>query len=323
MGLFSNNKKLCPICGQPTPRLLPTKVEDMPICKECDGKVDLPAGKLNEMSLDSFQEYINFYDENKALRDAFTESYRFTFGFLNGSLQIDAGNGLFRLKDYDQKLVMTAANLKNFRILEDNKPLYESGGNVLKCYQSNVPEKVNAMGPQIAQFELRMREYEMMERMQERWENANDNNNSNNNNRPSMSRPRPCFELTGPIRKFHIQLNLEHPYWNDQQWEIDAPTFDNYNPNIDDYLQKYEDKAEDLHMLAINLMELICPGAQEVYVNAGMATVVQNTVQQSATAQEAPAMDAVEEIKKYKGLLDAGIITEDEFAAKKRQLLGI
>ena len=31
MGLFSNNKKLCPICGSPTPRLLPTKVEDMPL----------------------------------------------------------------------------------------------------------------------------------------------------------------------------------------------------------------------------------------------------------------------------------------------------
>ena len=27
MGLFSNNKKPCPICGNATPRLLPTKVE--------------------------------------------------------------------------------------------------------------------------------------------------------------------------------------------------------------------------------------------------------------------------------------------------------
>ena len=27
MGLFSNNKKLCPICGSPTPRLLVTKIE--------------------------------------------------------------------------------------------------------------------------------------------------------------------------------------------------------------------------------------------------------------------------------------------------------
>ena len=47
MGLFSNNKKLCPICGSPTPRLLPTKVEDMPLCKECAGKVDLPNGVLD------------------------------------------------------------------------------------------------------------------------------------------------------------------------------------------------------------------------------------------------------------------------------------
>ena len=40
MGLFSNNKKLCPVCGKPTPRLLATKVEDMPICKDCDRKID-------------------------------------------------------------------------------------------------------------------------------------------------------------------------------------------------------------------------------------------------------------------------------------------
>ena len=33
MGLFSNNKKLCPICGSPTPRLLATVVDDQPLCK--------------------------------------------------------------------------------------------------------------------------------------------------------------------------------------------------------------------------------------------------------------------------------------------------
>ena len=46
MGLFSNNKKPCPICGNATPRLLPTKVEGVPICKECDKKIDLPNGLM-------------------------------------------------------------------------------------------------------------------------------------------------------------------------------------------------------------------------------------------------------------------------------------
>lgn len=34
-------------------------------------------------------------------------------------------------------------------------------------------------------------------------------------------------------------------------------------------------------------------------------------------------MSEAEQIREFKGLLDDGIITEEEFEAKKRQLLGI
>ena len=50
---------------------------------------------------------------------------------------------------------------------------------------------------------------------------------------------------------------------------------------------------------------------------------------ESATfaTRQAPTMaagnNAIEEIKQYKELLDAGIITAEEFAMKKRQLLGL
>ena len=40
-------------------------------------------------------------------------------------------------------------------------------------------------------------------------------------------------------------------------------------------------------------------------------------------AQAGGASSTVEELKQYKALLDAGVLTEEEFAAKKRQLLGI
>ena len=63
-----------------------------------------------------------------------------------------------------------------------------------------------------------------------------------------------------------------------------------------------------------NLMQLIAPGAPET--GAGAA-------QTAAPAQTGGAPNAVEELKQYKSLLDAGVITEEEFAAKKRQLLGI
>ncbi len=68
------------------------------ICKECSRKIDLPDGILRKMSMEEFRQYIDFYNQNEALRNAFTETYR---------------------------------------ILEDDRPLYESDGNILRCHRSN------------------------------------------------------------------------------------------------------------------------------------------------------------------------------------------
>lgn len=38
------------------------------------------------MSLERFQQYIAYYDDNKALRDQFRETKRMSFGFLSGDL---------------------------------------------------------------------------------------------------------------------------------------------------------------------------------------------------------------------------------------------
>ena len=136
MGLFTNNKKLCPVCGKPTPRLLATTVEGMPICKECAAKVDLPSGLVDKMDVKSFVQYVNYYDDNQVLRDVFKEDYRYDFGFLSGALVLDTAHRLFRLSGIDTALVMESNNLKNFRILEDNAPLFEGDANGLKCEQS-------------------------------------------------------------------------------------------------------------------------------------------------------------------------------------------
>ena len=51
---------------------------------------------------------------------------------------------------------------------------------------------------------------------------------------------------------------------------------------------------------------------------------IENTNQKIDTSSAAPiASSNADEIKKYKELLDAGIITQEEFDAKKKQLLGL
>lgn len=79
---------------------------------------------------------------------------------------------------------------------------------------------------------------------------------------------------------------------------------------MDSFLHKYDEKVNELHTLARNLMQFIAPGAA-------------SAAQTAAPAQAGGASSTVEELKQYKALLDAGVLTEEEFAAKKRQLLGI
>ena len=89
MGLFSNNKKLCPASGHPPPRLLATKKQDTPICKEFQKTIYLPKGRTDRMTIDDFKQYIQFYEDNQALRDQFEENNTFKFGQVGGDLVLD------------------------------------------------------------------------------------------------------------------------------------------------------------------------------------------------------------------------------------------
>ena len=319
MGLFSNNKKLCPVCGEPTPRLLSTKIAGTPICKRCAGKVELPDGMINQMSVEVFTEYINFYDNNQSLRDIFGETYRYSGGFFGNDIVVDVSNRLFRLRNADHALVFEAFHLKGFRILEDGNILYESQGNALRCYKSDVPERIKGMYAVVEQFRVRRQQYEFMENMQKREEEAARQRGETYQKRYISQ---PFFEGNEPIHSFYIELDLEHPYWNEFRGEVKGPKFSSTHPEVDNYLCDYQNAVEKLHELALSLMQVICPGAQEIQDGNVQNQGADFTVNQAS--QGVPVgVDAVEEIKKYKELLDAGIITEEEFSMKKRQLLGI
>ena len=318
MGLFSNNKKLCPICGSPTPRLLPTKVEDMPLCKECAGKVDLPDGVLERMSLDQFKKYITYYDENQALRDAFKETDRMSFGFLSGELLADTEHRLLRLKGYDGALVFPASALVSFRFLEDGKTLFEGRADGLHCHQSDVPERARAMQMRVDRFQMQKEEYERMERM-ERMRDRDRRPGEPDDRRFDI--PEPRFEADAPVHKFSVEVILSDPYWKSFRNEISAPSFSSTNPSIIDYLNEYDEKVEELHRMATALAHVMNPGARELWDGETAAAPAAQAAQPVQAA--APVVDTVAELQKYKMLVDTGVITEEEFAAKKKQLLGI
>lgn len=319
MGLFSSKKNLCPVCGEPTPKLLPTKVDGTPICKVCANKVELPDGKLNQMSVEAFVDYIAFYDNNKSLREIFQDTFSYNPGFMKAHIAVDVTNRLFRLRNANDALVFEASHLKEFRILEDTKVLFESGTNALVCNESDTVERINGMHASIEQFRMRRQQYEMMERMQKREEEAAKQRGEDYH---SQYLDKPFFEGYEPFQNFYIELEFEHPYWDYYRGEIKGTKFSITNPELGTYLCEYQNQKEKLHELAMNLMQVMCPSAGEIHGATGQ--VAQGDfVTRQAPQTETTAVNAIEEIKKYKELLDAGIITEEEFTAKKHQLMGL
>ena len=86
-------------------------------------------------------------------------------------------------------------------------------------------------------------------------------------------------------------------------------------PDINEYLERYRENVGEMEQLARAIMRDAFPDAPEQMVQSGGVVV--------NTSAPAANVDAVAEIKRYKDLLEQGIITEEEFKAKKSQLLGI
>lgn len=311
MGLFGP-KKMCPVCGNKASRFLPLKVEGEPLCGDCSSKVlELPSEMQDSVleTMTSLQEYFAVFDENSALRQRFQQSYRHDFGILGGCICLDTDNRLLRLSSSDNAFVFEPENIKLFRISEDSAPLFEGTKDALVCYRSTAPDRAKSMGREVDRFRLEKRQCEQLRHMEEEMERqAKERGDTYTSRYISL----PDVTTLNPFQKYYVYLELDHPYRKMQkEFKETGPGFSDYDTSIEGYLEAYEASWQEMRALADNMMAVINPDAPERQVGAT-----------NEPAPDAPA-DPVTEIQRYKELLDSGAITEEEFAAKKRQLLGI
>ena len=306
MGLF--DKKICAICGGKASRLFPWKVDGQYVCNLCHRQVDLPQGMEDGMTMDEFKAYLQFREENQQLKQQFQVTQKVDFGWLDDKFLFDATNGLLCMDKNLDKTIFYGNQVKSFVIKEDNTPLFEGSPAGLICYTSTVPDRIMAMAPQINQFRMQAQMQRNMERIADRLDDGKSNS--------SYTSTR--IDISEPFKVFLVEIQFEHPYWSVFTADMTGPTFDNDIPDVDDYLRDYHSKAETMGQLARALMQVAFPGAPEQQVAATTAPMAGQTV-----VTPTMSMDAVAEIQRFKDLMDQGIITEEEFAAKKRQLLGL
>ena len=309
MGLFKK-KDPCAICGGKVSGLFPSKIEGQYVCGDCYGVVDLPSTRPTAaMTIEDFRGYMQFREENALLKAQFQPTQKIDFGLWDTKFMFDMNNRLLCMDKNLDKTIFEGVHIKSFVIKEDSIPLYEGSAAGLNHYTSTVPERAMEMGPQISRLAMQAQMRRDMERLREHI----GNNNSNTSNSYISN-----IDIPEPFKNFNVEIWFEHPYWDVFKADMSGPTFDDERPDLNDYLQSYEEKAKVMDELAHAFMNLAFPGAPEQVV-APAGTVVQGSTMAATTA----STDVVEEIQKYKALMEQGVITEEEFAAKKRQLLGI
>jgi len=286
MGLF-DKKEPCAICGGKVKGLFSWQFSGKYVCDDCYGVVHIQPNLHNNMTIDDFRKYMAFREKNNKLKQSFQITRKFDFGFFDTKLVADEEKNLFCLDADLSSTVFRGEEIDSFIIREDSVPLLEGGPNGLVRYASAVPDRVLALAPMVQHtlHTLARRD-------------------------PKDTTPYP--NIPEPFERFKVEIYLNHnPYWRVITTDMTGPIFSTTRPDINDYLREYEQDVMRMEELAQVLMGMMDAAAAEV-----------ETPPAPAPAQ-APAVDAVTEIRRYKELLDQGIITEEEFTAKKKQLMGI
>ncbi len=332
MGLFKNNSKPCPLCGEPTDLLFPKKVDDIAICKHCYNKIDVPAETLKGMKLEDLMNYMNFHKLNRALADIFTESYKYDVSSGTGAAVIlDKTNKLLRFSEDSDKLVFRMDSVTSFQICEGDDVLFEGSPNGFMEHPSGALDYVQNMAIDIVKFNAEKAAYAQRlaeaEKAKARGEKP-------------KTEFEPHFTKYPKFSAYNIIFKLkDHEYFSAYTLRATAPGFDNENPSIAQYTGEYNLKTKEMRALAAALMEGLwnitikteeAPAAAPekppvIVMNqkpAEPAPAPAPAAPPAAPSAPAPSVDIAEEIKKFKELLDLGAITQEEYDAKKKQLLG-
>ena len=299
MGLFSK-KEPCPICGGKIDIFFPRKIEGQLVCDHCYDELDVQEEILNSFTMCDFKDYLSYYEQNQRLREIFHASYTLDYSVIGSDFIFDFDNGLFCTDDQMKKLILSGKDVVSITIREDNAPLFECSSREIKRYQSAVTERALQMAPQLARMASNQRLMKNMERL----------------TRDEDKTPRyiPNVDMPEPFKKFHIHMKLEHPYWRDMRFEVSGPIFSDEYPDVNDYIEEYTEQVPNLEAFINAFQKISFAEAETRFVGNMTANCAQAA---------APPSDAIEEIKKYKTLMEEGVISDEEFQSKKRQLLGI
>jgi len=269
MGLFTNNKKPCPICGEGTPRLLATQIAgDTPICSSCSAKISMVNQQIGNLSVEELKEHLNKREENaKYLESTFRPNKKVAIGWT--SLNIDEDNKTFTLPlnmcgDTKNPPVFKFEELRGYELLED----------LCVIEHFNKGDRMPSFSPVGYTPVFRF-------------------NNQDEDESPKMI-----------SRNFTLKLYLSNPLW-----DMVESSGGSASASENNFQREYNKQLNELRVVTNTL--------------ASMIGISGSDTSSEGRDGQSNVSNIAEDLKKFKELLDGGIITQEEFNAKKKQLLNL
>lgn len=263
MGLFTNNKKPCPICGEGTPRLLATEIAgDVPICSDCAFKISIGTAKVKDFTLEGLKEHLRMREDNaNRIKNEFRPNKSYEIGWTK--LNIDEANKLFTIPlnmcgDTNNPPIFKFGELMGYDLEEENCVIerFNRGDRAPLC--------TPMMYSPIMHFV------------------------SNSKQEPENIH-----------RDFKLNLYLRNPNWDKVESSAGSAS-----GTRNSFQWEYNKQLGELRIVTMAIADMIGMDSDENDDHGNAETVAGD-------------------LMKFKELMDAGIITQNEFDAKKKQLLGI
>lgn len=283
-------KTLCPICDEEISWLLPSKIEEEYVCSTCYNKIDMDADMAYHLSMHGFREYLMFYDHNQLLKSTFEKTHEIDFGFGDSKIVFDLPKKLFYTSEDQSKTVFEGNQLISFLIKEDEALLFEGSEKGIKRYVSSVPKRAMAMEAQIAQAFGN----KQMTRTMKEFKSGEINGFISHQ----------TFDGTEPFQEFKVELHFDHPYWSVIKYNMKAPTLANDNPDVNNYLNSYQQGVEIMEKLAETLWVVAFSNVVEESVKPDAAICMNKSIISDA--------DVYELINNCNRLLADGIIYQQK-----------
>jgi hypothetical protein len=235
MSLFKNEKTPCLICGNPTPKIYPTMIEDQPICRECEKLISMEDHLMALLTINRLRAHLKYREKNSNMHAGFVETRKASCEMRNRTICIDDVHRLWYIKDKVNEPIFRFVDLMGFTLLEDSHILQRGNAKGIETFPSIVEseelddlihpaQKLNGL--------LMCKSYK---------DKASINNSYEQ-------------KIKGLVKTIRLEIEVNNIYWQKLKLNFNAP--DVIDHDINRFIIDYRSKLAEIQEIAQSLMTL-------------------------------------------------------------------